>query len=96
MAPKQARNSAPTIKILAEFHPLDFLWSGATPPYPSEQSARWAVRMHRAALAAGRALALSRGRLLVHPDRFVSVIEDESIKVMQRRNCPPGEPLPGH
>jgi len=91
MATQQARKRVPAVEILVEFRTLDVLWSGSNPPYPSEQSARWAVRMHRAALVESRALALSRGRVFVHPERFSSVIETQAIEAMRRRSSPPGE-----
>ncbi len=79
-----------TISILTEFVPLDELWSGEAPAYPSEQSARWVVRQYRKALLDGNALALSRGRLFVHPARFARVMEDEAINALRRRDCAEG------
>lgn len=70
--------------LLASYLPLKALWSGRTPPYQSEQSARWAVRQHRAQLAAASALAYHRGRLLVHPQLFVQVVERAAIEAAQR------------
>lgn len=83
-----ARKRGNAISILPEFRPLEVLWSGTKPPYPSQDSARWAVATHRAALVAGGALALSRGRVLIHPERFAAVIEAEAVAAMQRRYAP--------
>jgi hypothetical protein len=71
--------------VLPGYQPVACLWSGNSPAFPSEQSARWAIRQHRAELAAASALALSRGRLLVQPELFVRVIERASIEAAQRR-----------
>lgn len=72
-------------RVLPGYQPVACLWSGNSPAFPSEQSARWAIRQHRAELAAASALALSRGRLLVQPELFVRVIERASIEAAQRR-----------
>jgi hypothetical protein len=71
--------------ILAGYKPLRVLWTGAQPPYQSEQQARWALRQHRAQLAAASALALHQGRLLVHPQLFVQIVERSAIEAVQRR-----------
>lgn len=85
MKSQDARKRGKVVNILPEFAPLEVLWTGSKPAYPSEPSARWAVRQHRKALIEGSALALSRGRLLVHPARFAQVIETESIKAIRQR-----------
>jgi hypothetical protein len=86
MKGKAARGrEAPAVILLPEFRPMHVLWEGAKAPYPSEQSARWAVSQHRAALVEAGALALSRGRVFVHPARFAQVIEREAIRAMERR-----------
>jgi hypothetical protein len=72
-------------KILPEFKPLRALWTGAQPPYASEQAARWALRKYREQFAQAEALAVVRGRLLVHPDRFVRVIEKAAIAEVASR-----------
>lgn len=92
MANQHARKAQPEVVVLPEFRPINVLWSGSSPPFPSEQSARWQLRMHRAALVAGQALALSRGRVLVHPGRFASVIEAAALDAMRRRSTQPGDP----
>jgi hypothetical protein len=71
--------------ILGDYKPLRVLWTGAQPPYASEQAARWALRQHREQLAAASALALHQGRLLVHPELFVRVVERTAIEAVQRR-----------
>lgn len=66
------------LAILDGYEPVGYLWqSGA---YPSEQSARWALRTHRAELLAAGALALHRGRLYVHLGRFSAVIERAAVE----------------
>lgn len=81
----KARKRGKAIQLLPGFLSIDSLWSGREPLYPSEQSARWALRQHRGALVQGEALALMRGRILVHLERFARVIEVEAIAAMRRR-----------
>ena len=75
-----------SVSILPEFAPLDVLWSGPAPAFPSEQSARWAVRQHQRALAEGNALARLRGRIFVHPERVAEIIGREAIEAMRPRD----------
>lgn len=86
MKDKAARKRASSFSILPEFSPLDALWRGSKAAFPSEQSARWAVRMHRRALAEAGALALLRGRIFVHQVKFAQVIEVEAINAMRQRD----------
>lgn len=72
-------------RVLPQYVPIRTLWEGPSAPYRSEQSARWQLRQHRAELAAASALAYDRGRLLVDPALFVSVIERRCIEAAQRR-----------
>ena len=81
----RARPSVQVPTVLADYKPLKVLWSGNKPPYQSEQQARWAVRQHREQLATASALALHRGRLLVHPELFVRVVERAALEAAQRR-----------
>jgi hypothetical protein len=67
------------VAFMAEFQPLKLLWEGANPPYPSEFSARWFIRKTRAELAAAQAIAIQRGRMMVHPQRFAQVAEQVAI-----------------
>lgn len=87
MNAKNARKRENSLSILPGFTPLDALWAGNRPAYPSEQSARWAVRTHRRALTDAGALALLRGRIFVHPERFSQVMEAEAIGAMRRREA---------
>jgi hypothetical protein len=75
-------------RILADYRPLRVLWSGSNPPYGSEQQARWALRQHRSELASAAALALHQGRMFVHPEIFVRVVERCAIEAAQRRAAP--------
>lgn len=83
--PRRLRAGPTVPRLLADYVPVRHLWDGPKAPYESEQSARWQIRQHRAELAAASALALDRGRLLVHPTLFVQVIERASIEAAQRR-----------
>jgi hypothetical protein len=78
-----SQNSPPT--ILRHFQPLSSLWQGDAAPYPSEASARWAFRQLKAVLAQSNALAIHRGRMLVHMERFTLIVEQHAIAAAQRR-----------
>ena len=75
-------------QILPDYEPVRVLWSSPNAPYPSEQSARWAIRQHRELLAAASALALHQGRLLVHPEIFARVIERSALEAASRSKVP--------
>lgn len=76
------RGEAP--RALGEFRPMTDLWNGDQALFPSEQSARWALRKHREPLVAQSALAMFRGRTMYHPQRFSAVIESEAIRAANR------------
>ena len=76
---------APAVPFMADFVPLEKLWDGPQAPYPSEYSARWAVRKLRTELAQAQAVALHRSRLMVHPQRFAQVAQDAAIDEFSRR-----------
>lgn len=78
------RRGAVIPPLLIEFKPVSALWLGPSPLFPSEHSARWLLRQHRAALAEAGALAMLRGRLLIHPSRFASVIERNALEAARR------------
>lgn len=62
--------------LLSGFVPFSKLWgSKATSNFPSEGSARWFLRINRDALVKAEALAVHRGRMLVHPERFATAVE---------------------
>ena len=65
--------------FMADFQPLRTLWEGSNAPYPSEHSARWEVRKLRDQLAQHQAMAMHRGRMLIHPLRFAEVAERAAI-----------------
>lgn len=75
-----------SVPFMAEFVPLNKLWEGTNAPYPSEYSARWAVRKLRDELAKAQAVALHRSRLMVHPQRFSQVAEQAAIEEFSSRN----------
>ena len=77
---KSKVKGVPAVPFMADFVPLNQLWAGANPPYPSEFSARWAVRKLRDELARAQAVALHRSRLMVHPQRFAQVAEKAALK----------------
>jgi hypothetical protein len=90
---QQSEESPPT--FLRYFRPLSTLWVGEGAPYPSEASARWALRQLKAELADAEALALHRGRLLVHVERFSHIVEKKAISAAQRRLKTAISPWPG-
>lgn len=75
-----------SVPFMADFVPLNKLWEGTNAPYPSEYSARWAVRKLRDELAKAQAVALHRSRLMVHPQRFSQVAEQAAIEEFSSRN----------
>lgn len=88
---------APAVPFMPEFKPLASLWTGPGAPYPSEFSARWAVRKHREELARAQAMAVHRSRLMVHPVRFAQVLEQANIAAFVQRvggDAVPGASIP--
>ncbi len=75
----------PGVPFMAEFQPLKSLWDGQNAPYPSEHSARWALRKLRDDLAQAQAVALHRSRLMVHPQRFAQVAEKAALAEFSNR-----------
>ena len=71
--------------FMADFQPLRSLWEGNNAPYPSEHSARWEVRKLRDQLAQNQAMAMHRGRMLIHPLRFAEVAEKAAIDQFANR-----------
>lgn len=69
----------------AEFQPLRTLWEGPDAPYPSEQSARWAIRQLDGRLAQVGALGLHRGMLYVHMAKFVVLARQHAIEQAAKR-----------
>jgi hypothetical protein len=74
--------------MLEGYQPIRALWDGEEQIFPSEQSARWALRQYKAKLAEADALALHRGCLFVHVQRFESLLEQEAIKKAKLRYGP--------
>jgi len=80
MSTRKPGKEAPAAPVLLpDFKPAAFMYEGTPPTFPSEQSFKWALRQHRAALADAGALAILRGCMFVHPARFVQVIELSAI-----------------
>jgi hypothetical protein len=75
---------ARTIRV-GRFGPLKSLWSGDSPFFPSEQSARWALRTQKHSLIEAEALALHRGRLMVDAERAAQVIERNAINAVKAK-----------
>lgn len=69
----------------AEFQPLRALWEGDGAPYPSEQSARWAMRQLQPQLAEAGALGLHRGMIYVHRVKFADVARAHAVQAAVRR-----------
>lgn len=69
----------------AEFQALKSLWEGHNAPYPSEQSARWAIRVLEPQLAAIGALALHRGMLYVHRQKLIEVAREHAVAQATKR-----------
>ncbi|MEJ7931764.1 hypothetical protein WG922_17455 [Ramlibacter sp. AN1015] len=73
--------------LLRDFRPVAALWEGDAPPYPSQQSALWAIRQLRGALAEAGAIALHRGRTFIHLDRMAVVVERDALDKARKRYC---------
>ena len=69
----------PPLQFLPGFKPMSWLWEGPDALYPSEHAARWQMRKMKEQLIAAQALASHRGRLLVHPQRFIDVAQVAAI-----------------
>jgi hypothetical protein len=83
---KSKIKGVPPTSFMAEFQPLRSLWEGTNAPYPSEYSARWEVRKLRDQLVKNQAVALHRGRTLIHPLRFAEVAEKAAIDQYANRS----------
>ncbi len=75
----------PMVRFLPGFHPLNELWEGEKALFPSESSARWYLRLFRASLAQAEAVAMVRGRLVVHPERFAEVLRKAAMEAFATR-----------
>ncbi len=82
---KSKVKGVPAVPFMADFEPAKSLWDGPSAPYPSEFSARWAVRKLRDKLVKEQALAMHRGRMMVHPHRFAKVAEQAAIEEFSSR-----------
>jgi len=82
---KTKAKGSPFAPFMAEFVPLNALWEGLQPPYPSEHSARWAFRKLRNELASAQAVATHCGRNMIHPQRFAEVAERAAIAEFSNR-----------
>lgn len=70
---------------LPGFDPFESLWTGETPAFTSEYSARWVLRQQRAELIEARAVAFHLGRLVIHRERFLKVLEERAVEAYKRR-----------
>jgi hypothetical protein len=76
-------------QLLPGFSPLLELWTGESPAFPSENSARWALRQQRQALIDAEALALFRGRLFVHRERLLGIVRKHAVDACRQKYAPP-------
>ena len=79
------KGTPPRVSVMQGFVPLRTLWATDDAPYPSEHAARWALRKLRDELAEAGAVALYRNRLMVHPERFASVVERAALSAYVER-----------
>lgn len=82
---KSKTKGGPMAPFMADFVPLSQLWEGPNAAYPSEYSARWAMRNLRDELAKAQAVALHRNRLMIHPQRFAQVVEQSALAGFSNR-----------
>lgn len=71
--------------FLGQFWPASVLWEGDGALFPSEQSARWALRGIKRRLAAAGALAYHRGRLQVDPQKVEQIAREVAIEKARQR-----------
>ncbi|TWO71904.1 hypothetical protein FN976_07895 [Caenimonas sedimenti] len=76
-------NGAPA--FLGAFQPLRVLWEGRDPPFPSEQSARWALRQLREPLVVAGAIAVHRGRTFVDVPKVAEVTVRLAVEKARKR-----------
>jgi hypothetical protein len=72
-------------QVLPGFEPLQSLWQGAAPLFPSENAARWVIRRQRQALIEAGALA-HFGRTLFHRERLLEVVRRQAIEAYRQRH----------
>ena len=72
--------------ILPGFEPLSALWDGDGAPFPSEQSVRWALRIHQRTLADVGAVALLGKRIYIDRSKFLQVVREAAIAAYRSRH----------
>lgn len=77
--------SAVIAQLLPGFEPLQRLWHGATPLFPSENAARWFLRRKRELLIEAEALALHRGFICIHREKLLETLRRESVNAYRDR-----------
>ena len=87
-AVKRKTKAAPAIPFLEGFFPFRQLYEGRQPLHDSEQSARWWVRKHKGQLVQAQAVALHRGALMVHLERYAKLAEQEAFAQFAKRAGP--------
>lgn len=83
MQTNPVQEPARPFSILPGFVHKSALWQGEGAPFPSQSSAEWALRRHRVQLKQVQALAMYRGRCLVHPERLSAVIERDALRAYE-------------
>lgn len=86
MATANSKDDEVGVISLPGFVPLRSLWQGESPMYPSEHAARWALRRNEAEFLKARALALCRGKVYVHRERFTATAEQVAVSDYARRH----------
>ena len=71
--------------FLGQFWPVNVLWEGDSALFPSEQSARWALRDMKGRLAEAGALAYHRGRLHVDPQMVAQLARELAVEKARKR-----------
>jgi hypothetical protein len=84
---EMAAVAASTAQVLPGFQPLQSLWEGDSPPFPSENAVRWLIRQQRQALIEVGALALHLGCTVVHRERFLEVARRQAIESYKQRHA---------
>lgn len=85
MATRNQGGTATAESVLPGFRPLQDMWSGPNPLYPSETAARWAIRTLRPQLADAEAMAVLGRDLYYHPERVAGVVSRDALERFRRR-----------
>jgi hypothetical protein len=77
--------------VLPGFEPMQALWQGDAPVFPSESAARWFLKTRRAQLVATESLALYRGCMCLHREKLIELLRRDALSAARNRYMGVGE-----